>query len=224
MAKRSVAVCVVLASCLGVQLAVAQTKMKAAERALWIGPVANVNFATFTGSDASGAKTRTAFSFGGAATINLSSSFFIQLQGLYSMKGASTTVSTTSGPVKVDFKLNYVEVPLLLGVRLVSDESSIRPYLVAGPTVGYLASCKISGSSGGASAEFNCDDPSLGGAKTRSIDYGVTGGAGVEVPIGRARLVLGGRYGLGFGQPFEGSNIKNAGFSAGIGLFVSTSR
>jgi hypothetical protein len=86
---------------------------------------------------------------------------------------------------------------------------------MAGPTVAYLASCKVNLSRGGVSGEADCASGS-----TNSFDYGVTGGAGIEIATGRVTLSGAARYFLGLAEPVKNSNIKNAGFNVSVGAAI----
>jgi hypothetical protein len=207
----SVATGVLLASSLAVNVAAAQ-KVKSAATEPTFGAVVGVNVATFSGSDASGVKSLAGLAFGAQATFSFSPSVFFQPQVLYSMKGAQETFA---GDTTLKVKLNYIEAPLLLGVRLSSAQNRVRPYLVAGPTVAYLASCKVNLSAGGISNEADCASGS-----TKSFDAGVTGGAGLEIATGRVTLSLAARYFLGLTEPIQSSNIKNRGFNVGVGAAI----
>jgi hypothetical protein len=46
----------------------------------------------------------------------------------------------------------------------------------------------------GISASFDCEEIEL---ETKSVDFGLVPGAGVGFPVGRAKIVVGGRYDLG---------------------------
>ena len=147
----SVAASVLLASSLAVHAGVAQ-KVKSSATAPTFGLIAGANFATFNGSDASGVKTLTGLAVGAQATFSFNPTVFLQPQLLYSMKGAQESFADTTLKVK----LNYVELPVMLGVHLASAQSHARPYIMAGPTVAYLASCKVNLSFSGASGEADC--------------------------------------------------------------------
>lgn len=210
----SVAASVLLASSLAVHAGVAQ-KVKSSATAPTFGLIAGANFATFNGSDASGVKTLTGLAVGAQATFSFNPTVFLQPQLLYSMKGAQESFADTTLKVK----LNYVELPVMLGVHLASAQSHARPYIMAGPTVAYLASCKVNLSFSGASGEADCASGS-----TNSIDLGVTGGAGIELATGRVTLSLAARYALGLSEPIKNSNIKNAGFNVSVGAAIPLGR
>jgi len=131
------------------------------------------------------------------------------------MKGAQESFADTTDKVK----LTYIEAPLLLGLRLASSRNPVRPYIVVGPTLAYLASCKFNESFGGASGEADCASGS-----TKSFDAGVTGGAGIEVATGRVTLSVAARYFLGLTEPIQNSNIKNAGFNVSVGAAIPLGR
>jgi len=215
MLKHHAAVALLLASCLGVQSAVAQRKagQPGPNRASF-GIVGGLNLATFTGSDATGSETRTGFHGGLAANISLGSSLFFQPQALYSMKGATASESGATG----EFKLNYLEVPLFLGLRIPMQSSGIRPYVMAGPYLGLKMGCKFKVSGGGVSAEVNCDDPNID-LGIKSTDFGVAFGAGVEVPMGSGLLSFGARYSMGLSDVVTDVAMKNSVISFGAGYF-----
>jgi len=217
MSKCSAAACVVLLACVGAQVGLAQAGPQ--PRALWIGPVANVSFATFTGSDVTEASARTVFSVGAAATVDLGSSLFFQPQALYSMKGANATIG---GDAAV-YKLSYAEFPLLLGYRVPLGGNGLRADLVAGPTVGFLLRCR--GHLAGAvnPPELDCNDNDEG-VRTKSTEIGVTFGGGLEIPVSGGTLALSARYGLGLTDIASVRNPRNAGFSVGLGWSFSLAR
>jgi hypothetical protein len=47
----------------------------------------------------------------------------------------------------------------------------------------------------------------------KKVDYGLTGGAGIELKMGKGNLNLEGRYYFGLGDVFESRRSKNAYFS-----------
>jgi hypothetical protein len=180
------------------------------------GPVAGANIFTFGGSDASGVKSRTTFYAGGALTIPLGASAFLQPEVLYAGKGAkASVVDTTVGTIDGEFKMAYLEVPVLLGVNLAT--SGARPRIYAGPTVGLNLSCDIAASVSGLSLSASCSSV---GMSVKSLDFGVTGGVGLSFPVGSGAFSIDGRYTLGLTKILENSNLKNQGFSVGAGFML----
>jgi hypothetical protein len=172
-------------------LAGASTEGVAQGRRPYFGVVAGINFAKWTGSDVgSGSKRRTAFHGGGTVGIPLSQAVTIQSGLMYSQEG---TGADLGGGVSGSIKVDYLVVPLELkaGTTL-TGTTPIRPYLLAGARVGFKTRCKVEASSGGASAEVDCDDPSLQ-LQLKGTDFGLNFGAGVEI----GRVTIGGRYTLG---------------------------
>ena len=175
-------------------------------RKVHLAAVGGVNFATWTGDDVgSSAERRTGFHAGGTIGLDLSQAITLQTGLIYSQEGTGAQAGGISGSVKVD----YLEVPLELkaGTTL-RGTTPIRPYLVAGAGIGFKTRCKIEASSGGASAEADCDDPSVQ-LQLKGTDFGLRFGAGVDI----GRVTVGGRYQLGLTSVDDtGANadIKNS--------------
>lgn len=215
MRVRYLAVVVALASVVAARPGAAQ-KVKASSLAPMIGPVVGLNIFSFTGSDATGTKSLSTITLGGAASFQLSPSVFLEPQLLYSTKGASADL----GGVTAKFSIHYVDLPILLGVRI-PTQSGVRPYILAGGVVGYQVSCDISATSGGTTSSGNCKD---NGIDVKNVNYGVTAGAGLEFVAGPMTLQAGARYELGLAQPVSGSNVKNSGIAIGVGALFSLGR
>jgi len=213
MGGRSASALVIVAALCCAHLAVAQSKP--GQGRTTFGIVGGLNLAKFTGSDVTGVSTRTSFYAGVAATTPLGTSLFFQPQVLYSAQGAEES----SAGATLTLALDYLQVPLFLGLHIPMQGSAIRPYVMAGPYVGFKLSCKLKASSGGVSGSVNCDDPSIGAAKMKSTDFGLTFGAGVELPLGTGMLSLAGRFSMGLTDIEEGYNGKNSVISIGAGYF-----
>lgn len=149
---------------------------------------------------------RTAFGGGGVLDLRLAENIALQLEPMFLQKG--TKVSDGSDEVKV--KLSYIEVPALLKFML--GQSSTRPYIMAGPSVGFRLSAKIS--NGG---EIDIKEV------IKSTDFGLDFGAGISFPAGNNAIFVEGRYGLGLSNINDdredpNTDVKNKGiqFMAGI--------
>ncbi len=215
MSLRKIAAAVVVGSCLVASAAVAQ-KGKLATGGWSIGAVAGVNIATFTGSDATDAKSLTGLVVGAEFSRELAPSIYFEPELLYSMKGASFTSGTSTLKVKV----NYLEVPVLFAYRFATG-GQLAPFIMAGPTVGALASCNLEATQAGVTASASCSTAGFG---THTLDLGLTGGAGVRFPVGAMTLALAGRYTFGLIKVSADANVKNSGFSITAGLMFPLRR
>ncbi len=83
---------------------------------------------------------RTGFMVGGQLDYWFTPSWAVSVQALYNQKGDFLTgTSPDNGlPETDDFALSYLEVPVLAKVALSTSE--VKPYLFAGPSVGFLLS------------------------------------------------------------------------------------
>jgi opacity protein-like surface antigen len=190
--------------------------LKGSKGSTWmIGPWVGLNFATFGGSDASGAGTHTGLTAGGQIQRALSPDLFVRLGALYSMRGEEE-----SG---VAVKLNYIEFPLVLGYQFPLQGSQVKPYVFGGGQFGFKASCSISG--GGNSVDCDTFFQSVGAsASVASTDIGITGGAGVGFPLGRGHVMVDARYYLGFTKLISSggtsADLKNQGFTIAAGYMI----
>jgi opacity protein-like surface antigen len=140
----------------------------------------------------------TAFGAGGVVHIRLAENLALQLEPMYLQKGAKQegsfsdpNVGTISFDVKT--KANYIEVPAMFKVAF--GTNTTKPYVMAGPTIGFLMSAKQTGSASafGTVEQINEDIKD----SVKSIDFGVGFGGGVSFPAGNNALFVEGRYTLG---------------------------
>jgi hypothetical protein len=114
---------------------------------------------------------RTAFEFGTYGEFGIGNVFAIQPEVLYAPKGATDQEEE----VKLTFRLNYIEVPLLLKARIPVKGSRVRPSVYAGPVVAFETKCEVEGEGGGLSAKADCEAISDFGAdadiETKSVDF-----------------------------------------------------
>ncbi len=192
-------------------LSIAPARLLAQDVILGVKGGINIADLHVTGADLGDTSTRTGLVGGVFAELGLGSVFAIRPEGLYSQKG----FSETDTGIDADLKVDYIEVPLLLAARF--GQSSVRPVVFAGPVVGFEASCKLEGSSGGVSVSADCADQDV---DTESTDFGVAFGGGVEVDAGGVVLLLDGRYTLGLRDidAMNGSEAKNRVWSVMAGL------
>jgi hypothetical protein len=218
MRRRTGTALLVLATCVGLQSALAQ--VKAGQTRTSFGIVGGLNDATLTGDDnelGSGIapSSRTGFYGGVAANVPLGTSLFFQPQALFSMQGAKYEELGEN----VTIKLDYLHVPLFLGLRIPMQGAGINPYVMAGPYVGVKTGCKYSSTAGTGLGSGSCDDLTGTNEKIKGFDYGLALGAGVEVPLGSGVLQLGARFSMGLSELVKDVKVKNSIVSIGAGYF-----
>ena len=169
-----------------------------------IGPFVGMNYTSFYGSDAEGVNSRWDFTAGGQLDVDFADVAFFRTGLLYAGRGAQTTESG----VNVKVKLRYVELPLMLG----------------GVHVAFKTACDFEGSSGGITESAACDDPNLGGGDFASTDFAILGGGGLLMPVGTGDLTLDARYALGLTKIEKSSDVKNRGFTLGVGFMIPIGR
>lgn len=151
---------------------------------------------------------RTGFAGGAFLQVNVGQSFSIQPEALYVAKG-----SEVDGDFEV--KLSYLEVPILLQYHI--PAAVVSPRLFAGPSLAFEMSCDLA--QGGVS--ITCDE---GDTQTKSADFGLVFGAGVDVPAGPVVITFDGRYDLGAtniedsGDPDTSVKNRSWQFFAGLGF------
>lgn len=158
-----------------------------------VGVAAGPNFARFSGSlipaeiTFSGA---TNLGAGAVVEVDVSRRLSLACAPMVLQKGTSFqgwgSASDTTGSVE----MTYLELPLLARYSLGS--SRVRPYLTAGPTIGFRRAASITQvKRGELGVTEDIEDI------TQGLDLGVGLGAGVVVPAGRLALFVEGRYTLG---------------------------
>jgi len=175
---------------------------------LCIGAIGGVNIASIS-TDLEDVKSKnlTAFGIGGVVDWKLRGNLALCFEPMYLQKGAKLefpiveiggVVETIFGEMEGEFNYSYIEIPMFLKYSLSS--SNIKPYLMAGSTIGILTSAKMVGIDRikEYSSRLDIKDES------QSIDYGVGFGAGVAIPVGRNTLFVEGRYVLGLTDAYKG--------------------
>lgn len=201
---------VALALVLATSQAFAQTNMRA-------GVKAGLGFATL-GGDAEdlfevSLDNKLGFSAGAFFAVDLHEMFRLQFDGQYVRKGASFTEEG----VDVDINVDYLEVMVPLTL-LIPTEGSVTPRLYAGPALGFETGCKLSGEEDGVSVDIDCEEV---GAETKSIDFGVFLGGGIDIAVGPGALMVDALFNLGLSDinDVEGvdESIKNQNIQVLVG-------
>jgi hypothetical protein len=183
-----------------------------------VGLKGGLNWTNIGGPDAGDFQSRTSVSLGGFAVLRLGDVVAIQPEVLYTPKGGRAEALEGTGGVR----LQYVDMPLLFNfTHPALGTPSLRPHLLVGPVVSLRLGCEVDVDLAD-TRTMRCDDPLLGGElATRSTDWGVLFGGGVEFGMGALALVLDARYNLGlvsFGNSPSDQDVRNRALSVLLGL------
>ena len=175
------------------------------------------------------------------ANFEVSEMFSIQPEVHFIQKGVKAT-QTEVGPdnmdVKMTYKYNFLEVPVLGRLNFTNVEETFGFNVFVGPSFGYALNGKYIGDNVTLSTEGGIEkgdfeedlewDESYttDGVQDNRWDFGATAGAGIELAAGNAKVLLDARYNLGFSDKYQYENdrpdnvdaIKNRGISVTIGL------
>ena len=182
-----------------------------------LGVLGGVSFATLGGADVNDANTRTGFVGGVSLTLPLRERLSLELNGLYSQKGAKASEQSESLTLKFD----YIEVPILLRYDFTAE--GVRPFVSGGVSLAYQTSCEAKAATAEFSAEVDCstlDSDSDVALDVKKFDAGLAFGGGLDFPMANDRLfTLGARYVLGVTDIVKDETVRNrawqiyAGFS-----------
>lgn len=160
-----------------------------------VGVIGGVNSATidFSEEQEFDVNQNIGFNVGGLVALNFSEQWAVQLEALYTQKGAGAEAVGTDGT----FNFSYLEFPLLAKVAFpiqASDRTSL--HLFAGPTVAFELSCRVSGQIAGVPIDEDCDSPEVEILRKKT-DYGVLFGGGIGIGAGPGAITLDVAYDLG---------------------------
>ena len=166
------------------------------------GAKAGLNFASMTGDDADGLDGRTAFHFGVIAEIEISDSFSVQPELLYSGQGFTDNAdSYDTGGLSEEWTVavDYVNLPVMAKFY-VADGFSVE----AGPQIGFLVSAKDN------------DGEDIKDI-LKSTDFAFNLGAGYKLDSG---LNFGLRYSMGLTDvaDFETDGFKHSVLQLSVGF------
>jgi hypothetical protein len=108
--------------------------------------------------------------------------------------------------VKISRRLNYIEIPLLAHIYF---GRKLRFFVNLGPKLGFLTTYgKLeSNLSSNQFGVFKLNDPRIHDENNEhsKLDYGLSGGGGLDLQIGRLHTVIEARYTYGFGDVYSNS-------------------
>lgn len=157
-------------------------------------------------------------SFGGGGFIRFGfAGLSLQLEALAITKGSK--VEDETGDDNMELQLDYIEVPVTALFSLGNG-----PYAFVGPSFGFEIDCDINVEFAGTESSFDCDDDSVEGFNRKKLDVGVTGGLGLQFPLGPGSLLVEGRYTHGLtnlnDEPSDDGKIRNRSFAAFAGYAI----
>jgi hypothetical protein len=171
----------------------------------WEGGVkGGLSMANFYGDDIDNTSLKIGAAGGAFVTAHVTEMFGVRLEGLYVQKGAKYD----SAGVTADWKFDYIEIPLL-GVASFAAAEKMMINVFAGPALGILVSAKVE--------DLDVKD------NMKSMDFGVTGGAGFTYAMEAFTILLEGRFTLGLmsiDDTEAEANVKNMNFAVMGGFAI----
>ena len=134
--------------------------------------------ANIGGSDGGGSSMKMGFGGGVFLTYSFSPTFAIQPEVMYAMHGFKVSIFG----LDIKQKLDYIDIPILLKYQM-ATEGNFKPNFFVGPVVGMLMSASLEG----------VDDKEI----YKSVNMGVTAGAGATMQMESMALTFDVRYMMG---------------------------
>ena len=165
------------------------------------GVKGGVNFSNMYTEDVDDNNVLTSFNAGLYVKLPITDMIAIQPELLYSRKGAELSYNNLFATGTAKFKLNYIELPVLLKLNL-TDNFNIH----AGPYLAYLVNAQVTNENDNGSLDF---ENTLDNEDFNKFDYGVSGGIGFDFDS----FSIGARYNYG---------LQTVGKEQSIGGFTYT--
>ena len=136
------------------------------------GVKGGLNFSNLYTEDVDDNNALTSFNAGVYAKLPITDAFAIQPELLYSRKGAELVYNNALAEGTAKFKLNYIELPILLKINLTNSFN-----IHAGPYFAYLIDAQVTNENESGTLNFeetyNNDD-------FNKFDYGLSAGVGLD--------------------------------------------
>ena len=146
------------------------------------GPKVGVNFSTWSG-DIEDVDTKTGFNVGAVFGIDLSEYFRLQIEGQYVQKGVKDSEQGLTAKIKVD----YIEFLFPATLTIPTGSGAVTPRFFAGPSLAFEMNCTVTAEYQGSDDSASCSD---GGLESKSVDFGLLIGAGLDVATGNSGAVF----------------------------------
>jgi opacity protein-like surface antigen len=184
-----------------------------AQSSINIGAQGGVNFGNADITPDLSTTTRTGFMVGAVVEFEITEMFSIQPEVLYVQKGAKFEMNVSSMDVKATFKFDYIEIPVLF--KATFGSSGFRPFVFAGPNVGFNMVSELEGEIMGQTATQDMSED------TESIDFALDFGGGGEFALNESTTLFGSvRYSLGLTDIIkaEDATAKSNGIQVMVGI------
>lgn len=165
-----------------------------------VGALGGANSSNPGGKDATALKSRIGVAGGAQVVGTLGDNLALEVDALYSMKGAKQQQQGATA----DVKLAYLELPLLLRVGS-NTGGTIRPFAMVGASAGFRLSCSVTERAMGQSGSADCSEV----ADFRSFDASLIAGVGVDADLGSGIATLAVRYGHGLTSILQDAEVRN---------------
>ncbi len=175
----------------------AQTNSASAQ----FGIKGGVNFSNIYNEEVDDNNMLTSFNIGLFSSFPVTNFIAIQPEILYTQKGAQLTYDNTLATGEAKFKLNYIEVPVLLKLNATKNLS-----FHAGPYFAYLVDAQIKNESEGG---FNFED-TIDNDNFNKFDSGLSGG----IELNFDAIGIGARYNYGLSKIGKENNIAGTSYSS----------
>ncbi|MGA8263114.1 MAG: porin family protein [Ignavibacteriaceae bacterium] len=149
---------------------------------------------------------KTGFAFGGVLNFGFVGGLGILAEPMYIQKGDKIT----GQGIDASESVSLIEIPAMIVYTIQTPGSQVEPYIMAGPSLGFILSSKRDVNGNETDQKSN----------TSSTDFGATFGAGVKLPVGMNRVFVEARYSIGFSNlsTVTGQSIKSKGFQIFAGI------
>ncbi len=177
-----------------------------------------LNWATFTGNDASDFEVKTGLLFGAFVRHKLIGNLFVQPGFMYSNKGASRRLIDPDGLV-LDFfhDRDHLEFPLLFKYFFSGKFDALKPNLFIGPVGSIKLNSVVELDADGVKADADEQD-------IKGSDFGLAFGGGLEFKVGETYLFLELRFARSFSsfdESVQEFDRKNSTFTIATGFTIN---
>ena len=193
------------------------------------GVKGGLNIATLTGDEVEDAKSKIGFNFGGFLAYEFNEMFSLQLEVLFTMKGAKFEDEYTEEEDDYEYyekyegswNLNYLEIPILAKLNI-PMKGNIKPNVFLGPALGvtltatYEYDYEYKGYEDGQLVDEYSGSIDGDIEDIKGVDFGLVFGAGIEF----GKIIVDARYNLGLStieENGEDVEVKNNVISVMLG-------